>query len=71
MDLTECKKGNHLLEVITTRIVERNTPPDQRVYETVRWCSVCGAVVIDQDYDGRTNAGMYMKMRVPEASRGN
>lgn len=32
---------------------------------TVRWCPRCGAVVIDLDYDGRTNAGQVMKMRVP------
>ncbi len=31
----------------------------------VRWCPNCGAVVVDEDYDGRTNAGAYMPMRFP------
>lgn len=31
----------------------------------VRWCSQCGAVVVDEDYDGRTRAGSYQKMRFP------
>ena len=31
----------------------------------VRWCGICGAVVVDEDYDGRTNAGAYMPMRFP------
>jgi len=26
---------------------------------------LCGAVVVDEDYDGRTNAGAYMPMRFP------
>jgi len=28
----------------------------------VRWCRNCGAVVVDEDYDGRTNAGAYREM---------
>jgi hypothetical protein len=31
----------------------------------VRWCSDCGAVVVDEDYDGRTNPGAYEEMRFP------
>ncbi|HCW05914.1 MAG TPA: hypothetical protein DGG95_00920 [Cytophagales bacterium] len=31
----------------------------------VRWCTVCGAIVIDRDYDGRTNPGQIMPMRYP------
>ena len=32
----------------------------------VRWCYWCGAVVVDIDYDGRTNPGGFMPMRFPE-----
>jgi hypothetical protein len=32
----------------------------------VRWCTICGAIVIDVDYDGRTNPGAVMPMRFPE-----
>jgi hypothetical protein len=39
---------------------------DPRSYgetNVVRWCSDCGAVVVDLDYDGRTKPGGIMKMR--------
>lgn len=32
----------------------------------VRWCQKCGAVVVDVDYDGRTNYGQVMPMRFPK-----
>jgi hypothetical protein len=32
----------------------------------VRWCSDCGAIVIDSDIDGRTWPGKVMKMRFPK-----
>jgi len=32
-----------------------------------RWCTKCGAIVIDLDYDGRTLPGEGMKMRFPES----
>ncbi len=34
--------------------------------EVVRWCSECGAIVVDEDYDGRTKPGAIMKMRLPK-----
>jgi hypothetical protein len=34
--------------------------------KVLRWCSTCGAIVIDVDYDGRTNPGQVMKMRFPK-----
>jgi hypothetical protein len=37
--------------------------------EVVRWCTVCGGVVIDIDYDGRTNPGQVMPMRFPEIAK--
>jgi len=35
------------------------------VADTVRWCTLCGSVVVDVDFDGRTNAGQVMPMRNP------
>lgn len=37
--------------------------------EVVRWCPICGAIVVDTDYDGRTNPGQVMKMRFPTNER--
>ncbi len=31
----------------------------------VRWCTDCGSVVIDTDYDGRTQPGAILPMRTP------
>lgn len=55
--MTTCR-GNHALEVIYCGGHEM----EERV---VRWCRVCGAVVIDIDIDGRTAPGEYMAMRLP------
>jgi hypothetical protein len=30
-----------------------------------RWCSNCGAIVVDLDFDGRVSPGAGMKMRFP------
>lgn len=57
--LEECKKGNHPLEVIYINGYE------DEPCGVVRWCSVCGAVVIDVDYDNRTSPGEVMKMKDP------
>ena len=31
----------------------------------IRWCAVCGAVVGDLDYDGRTKPGQIFHMQFP------
>ena len=33
--------------------------------DVVRWCKICGAIVVDRDYDGRTNPGQVKKMQFP------
>jgi hypothetical protein len=33
--------------------------------DVIRWCYECGAIVVDTDYDGRTNAGAVFAMRRP------
>lgn len=32
----------------------------------VRWCSYCGAIVVDSEYDGRVKPGHYKKLQFPE-----
>lgn len=34
-------------------------------YRVVRWCKVCGAVVVDVDCDGRTKPGAVAAMKFP------
>ena len=59
--INDCLKGNHdLIEVYRTY----HTYDEERV---VRWCRVCGSVVIDVDVDGRIMAGGIMKMKAPES----
>jgi len=33
----------------------------------VRWCPICGAVVVDEDCDNRIAPGAIMKMRFPQS----
>ncbi len=54
-----CKSGQHNLVIINSNGCDNEE-------KVVRWCKDCGAIVVDLDYDGRTNPGHYMKMRLPE-----
>ena len=38
--------------------------------DVVRWCTICGAVVVDVDVDGRTAPGAIMKMLLPQTADG-
>lgn len=58
-----CKKGNHKLN----EIYRFGSVMDSHV---VRWCKTCGSVVVDIDYDDRTNPGAIMKMKSPSISKG-
>ncbi len=57
-----CKNGNHKLQ----KIFESGSGQESTV---VRWCSACGSVVVDTDYDGRTSPGAIMKMVSPDIIR--
>lgn len=57
----QCLTGTHRLEEIT-----RASHGWDRSETVCRWCSVCGAVVVDLDYDNRTKPGM---VRQPFVSR--
>ena len=59
-----CKNGEHKLKVIYWHSSLRgNEEP------TVRWCGNCGAVVVDVDFDGRTNAGAIREMELPRETK--
>ena len=57
--LANCRNGDHRLEVI----YETSIPVHSE--EVVRWCRNCGSIVVDVDFDGRTNPGQVMKMKSP------
>jgi hypothetical protein len=56
-----CSK--HTLEVIMSR------GEGYGCDAVVRWCSQCGAIVIDVDCDNRTAPGRIMKMRLPKGEK--
>ena len=56
----KCQGGKHDLKVIHSYY---NDPLSENV---IRWCRECGAIVVDVDYDGRTNPGYVMEMKFPK-----
>jgi hypothetical protein len=59
--LAECEKGNHKLVEIHRALHD----PIGDVDAVVRWCEICGAIVIDVEFDNRTQPGRIMKMKGP------
>lgn len=57
--LDQCKKGHHNL----IEIYEDGQWDGDNI---VRWCQICGAVVVDFDYDNRTKTGYVMAMKLPK-----
>jgi valyl-tRNA synthetase len=62
-DLEECLRGNHKLKVIY------ESGEYYRATQVIRWCEVCGSVVIDVETDGRTIPGKVMPMKIPAIFR--
>jgi hypothetical protein len=58
----KCTEGKHSLISIYSE-------PGDDNHAVVRWCEQCGAVVIDEDMDGRTSAGKLLSMQFPELRR--
>lgn len=58
----KCTQGRH-------RLVEVYRADNGFEDEVVRWCSNCGAIVVDVDYEGRVYAGQIMRMRLPELAK--
>ena len=61
--IEECVKGNH--DLIEIYRVHNMYGEDQ----VVRWCRVCGSVVVDVEVDGRTMAGGIMEMISPQIAK--
>lgn len=61
--LNNCRAGKHNLKEIYIVFNDWGTQ------DVVRWCSVCGSIVIDLDGDGRTSPGHIMKMTSPDISK--
>lgn len=55
-----CLKGNHKLVTIYS---DPHSFGETRV---VRWCEICGSIIVDIDVDYRTQPGAVMKMKSPE-----
>lgn len=55
----ECKAGIHPLVTIYSDGGDKESTE-------VRWCPTCGSVVVDEDFDGRTNPGALLPMRRPK-----
>lgn len=56
-----CKDGKH-----SWIDVYEDPSRSDMYHDVVRWCEYCGSLVIDVDYDGRTNPGAIAKIRNPE-----
>jgi hypothetical protein len=39
------------------------------VTDTVRWCRLCGSIVVDADVDGIIHPGAIREMQFPELAR--
>jgi len=57
-----CLDGRHPLIPIYSA-----SKPD--VIHTVRWCPICGAIVVDTDYKENINSGQIMSMKKPDISK--
>lgn len=58
--IENCLKGEHTLE----SIMELSHWDGSA--QVLRWCSVCGAVVVDQQIDKRIYPGRYVPMKFPK-----
>jgi hypothetical protein len=54
-----CSNGKHSLIEVSSCCIDHDTEM------VTRWCTVCGAVVVDKEYDGRIQPGYYMQMKFP------
>lgn len=58
--IKDCMQGNHSL----TELCNADIGSDEKAI--LRWCKICGAVVIDVEVDGRLYPGELMKMHFPQ-----
>jgi len=51
------------------KLIEIYSTDHDMYQEIVRWCSHCGGVVVDVDYDNRTKPGGGRAMQFPEIAK--
>jgi len=61
--IEQCQTGKHPWEKIYEGGIDTVSS------EVVRWCPVFGSIVVDVDYDGRTNPGVIKKITSPMISK--
>ena len=61
--LLKCIEGDHDLQEIG------NPVESYLGDEVIRWCKICGSIVIDVDVDNRIYPGKVMEMRTPEITK--
>lgn len=64
-ELERCHIGDHRLKVIYESVEYYG------VTQVVRWCTVCGSIVVDIDADNKTMSGGIMTMKSPNITREN
>ena len=62
-NLSGCEKGKHNFIVIYVDGYEND------ICEVVRWCSECGAITVDKEYDEQRNPGAVMKLKLPNITK--
>lgn len=62
VNFAKCDKGLHPFIVISSHRLKDDL-------KVVRWCPVCGCIVVDLDYDGKTNPGYYRKIEYPQITK--
>lgn len=55
-----CRGGKHQFKEVSSR------PTGSHMDEVVRWCFVCGSLVVDLEYDGRLRPGDVLPIQHPE-----
>jgi len=58
--MEDCLNGKHTLETITALAHWDGSS------QVVKWCSICGGIVIDLQIDTTVRPGHYMPMKFPE-----
>jgi len=58
--LLNCFNGDHNLIEIYRQVI------DDSEENVIRWCNICGSVVVDGEYDGITHPGKILKMLSPQ-----
>lgn len=62
IEITNCFKGNHPFEeILRKEFLYSDT--------VVKWCPVCGSVVIDEEADGRIYPGKKMTIKSPKIAK--